>query len=124
MPRWPKCRRVLAPEGVLMVSDLYLRLPPSGGMDPGLPGCLGGAGGRKAWEEQVRAAGFRIVLWEDHSRHLRELTAKLVWEHGSASAFWSAWCGGFSRRGSLADAARYRPGYFLLLARRKDNCLE
>ena len=89
-----ECFRVLAPGGKLILNDLYLRRPPAGGMDAALPGCLGGARGRAAWEDLIRDAGFQVLFWEDHSRHLRELTARLVWEHGSAAAFWVGWCGG------------------------------
>jgi arsenite methyltransferase len=116
-----ECRRVMAPGGVLLMNDLYWRRPPAGGHDRTLPGCLGGARSRNAWERLLDDAGFEVKAWEDHSRLLRELTARLVWEHGSADAFWGAWCLGGAYRTAMADAALYRPGYFLLVAAGKED---
>lgn len=114
-----ECVRVLRPGGWLVQSDLYLRAPLPGEDDPSLPGCLGGARSREAWQALARQAGLELVVWEDHSELLRRLAAQLAWSQGSATAWWGGCVAGDDGH-SLRDwAARTRPGYFLLLARKK-----
>jgi len=115
-----ECRRLLRPGGRLVLSDLYLREPPADGPVPSLPGCLGGALGRESLEALVAAAGLEVLLWEDHSDLLGQLTARLVWTCGSAAAFWEAWAGGAGCGNLAARAAKVRPGYFLMLAQRRE----
>ena len=81
-----ECRRVLAPRGRLAMSDLYDR---GAGCDE-LFGMLG-------------RGGFAIQLWEDHSRALTELAARLVMANGALPPLCEL------KRGT-------RPGYFLLVA--------
>lgn len=114
-----ECRRVLRPQGKLVLSDLYLRHPSEAVPGPPLPGCLGGARGQEAWRALVQDAGLELTAWEDHSPLLRQLAARLAWAHGSTAALWGACGGGEDCRSLAARAARVRPGYFLLLARRK-----
>jgi SAM-dependent methyltransferase len=60
-------RRVLRPGGHLVLSDLYRR------------GAAGsGLAGRAELEDQLAARGFRLLLWEDHTRALQELAARMV----------------------------------------------
>lgn len=86
------CRRALRPGGALLVSDLFLRAP--GGK--GLPGtvslcsearssCADGARAREEWESLFAQAGFFLHSFEDHSRALAELAARLIW-YGAADA--------------------------------------
>ncbi|MCB2191126.1 MAG: methyltransferase domain-containing protein [Deltaproteobacteria bacterium] len=114
-----ECRRVLGPGGWLVLSDLYLRAPHVDAMAAQLPGCLGGARSREGWQELVISAGLELMTWEDHTDHLRRLAAQLAWSHGSATALW----GGCDDGGDCQDLskiiAQTRPGYFLLLGRKK-----
>lgn len=114
-----ECRRVLRPGGRLVLTDLYLRgtMPEDAG--PPLPGCLGGARGREAWRALAAGAGLEILLWEDHSDYLRRLAAQMAWSQGSAAGLWGSCGSGESCRGMNEKIARARPGYFLLLARKK-----
>lgn len=86
------CRRALQPGGALLVSDLFLRAP--GGNGP--PGtvslcsearssCADGARAREEWESLLARAGFFLHYFEDHSRALAELAARLIW-YGAADA--------------------------------------
>lgn len=110
------CRRMLKPGGWLVLSDLYLRrpelAPPSAGGPGG--GCLSGAQGKGAVLDLVAGAGLELSLWEDHSRLLHQLAARLVFTCGSLAGLW-AWLG--LGPGCGADPRPARPGYFLLLAR-------
>ena len=114
-----ECARVLRPGGCLALSDLYLRLPPASGHDPSLPGCLSGARAQERVQHMVAEAGFTLERWEDHSPLLRSLAAQLAWAHGSAAALWGD-CGAGEGCDLAARAAALRPGYFLLIARRRD----
>jgi len=84
-------RRVLRPGGHLILSDLYRRSGP------------GPWSSRAELETQLAERGFRTLLWEDHSRALQELAARMVLAGESLDAF----CG----------PCGCVPGYFLLAAR-------
>jgi len=95
--------RVLKPGGVLVLSDLYLR----GGSAPALGAgdCLSGALPERWLLNALQAAGFAVQSFEDHSRLLAELAARLVFA-------------GLPRvRLDCGCASGQRPGYFLCLAR-------
>lgn len=80
------CRRVLRPGGALLVSDLFLRAPGGNGSS-GRVGrcsearfsCADGALVREEWERLLARAGFFLHYFEDHSRALAELAARLIW---------------------------------------------
>ena len=90
--------RALRPGGLLVVSDLMLRpehaLPTTGCVGSGqalavrakqaqhaAPGrsCLAGARPESAWRGLVQAAGFEVTHFEDNSRALVELAARMIW---------------------------------------------
>ncbi len=97
--------RILVPGGWLIITDMYLR-------DLGIPcgkieiqpdqtlSCLNGAVSQQETKRRIQEAGFEILLWEDHSRYLKELAAKLVFEGISLSAICT------------------KPGYYLMIARK------
>jgi ubiquinone/menaquinone biosynthesis C-methylase UbiE len=109
-----ECRRVLQPEGVLVVTDLYwrgdvpeLKAAPTAGC------CLYGAVDRQTMETRAKETGFTVTLWEDHTDHLKYLAAKLVFEYGSLKAFWASF--GIAGEG---DWCCVKPGYCLMVARK------
>ncbi len=114
------CRRLLRPGGWLVLSDLYLRRPELAPASSGGPGggCLAGARGKGEVLEQVSGAGLELTLWEDHSRLLHQLAARLVFACGSLAGLW-AWLG--LGQGCGADPRPAKPGYFLLLARNPEE---
>lgn len=73
-------RRVLAPDGYLLLSDIYLRSGTSApAVEEGLKHCcLVGAVGWEQLVERVCAAGFRVLHTEDRTRQLLELAARLA----------------------------------------------
>lgn len=97
-------RRALRPGGSLILSDLYLRHHQH--EDPA-PGPMT----RGTLEALLNACGFVLCLWEDHTRLLQELAARLVLAHGSLDGLWC------SPRD--AGCAGERPGYYLLVARKE-----
>lgn len=118
-----ECRRVLKPGGRLILSDIYLREPPATGCGLPVSGCLGGARGREELLILIEESGLEMLRWEDHSVYLRELTAQLVWTHGSAAAFWGTCLQGEDCRAMADMITRTRPGYFILEAHRKGDDL-
>lgn len=75
--------RVLVPGGFCVVSDLYLRAgaPGSGGSGSG---CAAGALPRDLTEARLVRHGLAPIVFEDHTRHLIDLSCRLVLELGSA----------------------------------------
>jgi ubiquinone/menaquinone biosynthesis C-methylase UbiE len=119
-----ECARVLNAGGKLLVSDVYARNPDGAAEVRGLPieCCLTGAVSKEDWISQVEAGGFEVMLWEDHSQALKEFAARLILSYGSMDAFWDRF-----RKNAQKDAieetqcavSKARPGYFLLIARRR-----
>jgi SAM-dependent methyltransferase len=110
--------RVLHPGGYLVLSDIYLRNPGTRFYPPS--SCLSGAVAKSERIKQVNDCGFELLLWEDHSGYLKEMAARIVWALGSRKDLMKLF---FSGTGSICDweaIQRARPGYFLLIARKKE----
>lgn len=113
--------RVLKPGGVLVASDLYLRgekgLRDENNSAQGAGGCcLSGALPESALLEALRQAGLAVQCFEDHSRLLAELAARLVFAgipRAELGACATTGCGPNSQARGGA-----RAGYFLCLARK------
>lgn len=112
--------RVLRSGGYLILSDIYARNPAGVDAVHGLPldSCLCGAISRAEITNRVEAAGFKVVLWEDHTKALNVFAAQLIWSNGSLQQFWC-------RAAARADAvdlqtviAQSKPGYYLLIAQK------
>lgn len=98
--------RALRPGGKLALTDLYLRRVPGELESPceryQRPRGIASSKDVQGW---LRAAGFTgIVLWEDHTRSLQELAARIMLSHGSLECL-SGLCG----------KAEGKPGYYLLV---------
>ena len=116
-------RRVLMPGGYLVLTDVYARERRTGKGTgrTSVHCCLHGAVDRTTTQDRIAAAGFDLMLWEDHSARLKQLAAELIWSYGSLDAFWTAVAGrdvATAPCGSGAGGSG-RPGYYLLVARKK-----
>lgn len=119
-----ECNRVLKNKGWLVITDVYARNPEAVGDLRSLPtvSCLTGAMSRNELEEKLLYAGFRIVLWEDHSNVLKELMIKFIMTHGSMANFWqqstTGSSDGIDTHHMQEVIKKARPGYFLLIAKK------
>jgi SAM-dependent methyltransferase len=114
-----ECARVLRPGGKLLLSDLVApacaepeRDSPQG--PQALPALLALLAGQR----------FSPLLVEDHSRCLRELAARIVWEYGSLDAF-AELCQ-LSNNTYPCDwpqtgAVGQKPGYILIVAQKENT---
>ena len=109
----------LRPGGVLVVSDLMLRQGYASAADSGLGGvgssCLAGARAQDEWRGIMEAAGFTLAYFEDNSRALVELAARMVW-YGDADTGQGKGCA----CGGAAPGKNLRAyGYGLWIARKE-----
>ena len=110
----------LRPGGVLVVSDLMLRpgyAPTQANTGLGGVGssCLAGARAEAEWRGLMEAAGFTLAYFEDNSRALVELAARMVW-YGDADTGQGKGCA----CGGSASGIGWRAfGYGLWIARKE-----
>ncbi len=110
--------RVLCPGGYLVLSDVYLKNPGT----PSFPlySCVSGAAAKSERIMQVSDCGFELLVWEDHSGYLKEMAARIVWTLGSREALMKLFFPGACSDCNQEAIQRARPGYFLLIARKKE----
>jgi ubiquinone/menaquinone biosynthesis C-methylase UbiE len=119
--------RVLKSDGRLIINDVYARNP--AGIQElrqlEMESCLRGALTREALVGKLEANGFEIILWEDHTELLKQLSAKMIWTHGSMTDFWLkvSSCTIDPHQAQLA-MVKAKLGYFLLIAGKKSNIKE
>lgn len=108
--------RALMPGGLLIMSDIYRRNPLDSGQTLPCGSCFSGASDRKRVLRWLTDTGFSLRLWEDHSHLLRELAAKLIFMHGSMTAFWEQFAGANEGQQMEQAVRAMRPGYYLIVA--------
>jgi arsenite methyltransferase len=114
--------RILQPGGALVLTDVYARAtePSVGSGEYPVTCCLQGAVDTLTVKQRITAAGFELLLWEDHSQVLKQLAAHLILTYGSLDAFWTTVAGpdAAPAMNRCVEANRGRPGYYLLVARK------
>ncbi len=110
--------RVLQSGGYLVLSDIYLQNP--GTRSYPISSCLSGAVTKSERITQVKDCGFELLLWEDHSGYLKEMAAGIVWTLGSRKDLIKLFFHGTSSICHWEAIQRSRPGYYLLIARKKE----
>ncbi len=117
-------RRVLKPDGTLILTDVYARNPEVRRSSNPIPAdcCLNGATTREELMGRLTERGFRTVLWEDHSDHLKRFAVELILSYGSLNEFWRQTLAASGDPGEIQRSiTQMRPGYFLLIARKRDG---
>lgn len=112
--------RVLRPGGYLMISDLYDRCVEAGPSLEDRPGAdfLRGVRARREIEHDISSSGLELLLWEDHTAHLKVLAAQLVLSNGSMQGFRDMFGSGCGGRANQSTVAKVGPGYYLLIAQK------
>jgi arsenite methyltransferase len=116
-------QRILRPRGHLVLSDLYLR-DPTGGPSANAgssPSCLAGAVGMEHRINQLRGSGMEVLVWEDHSRLLAQLAAKIVWGGGSLKRVLENLLPPSLLPEGFCDIRSRRPSYYFLIARKNEK---
>ena len=106
--------RVLKPGGKLIVSDLYLR--EKTGEFSGLPlvSCINGITARDFLIEEVTAAGFQLINWQDETHVYKEFVAELIMKYGAMSIFWEALVDSCEKACAIqSNLKNVRIGYYL-----------
>lgn len=111
-------RRVLKPGGTLAVSDLYARGDVDGAVVEGVSTCLANMAGLEECRARIQAAGFDVLAEEDQTIKLKELAARIIFEHGSLERFWAGLLGRSGAACVAGHIGKARPGYYLMTARR------
>lgn len=114
-------RRILEPEGVLILCDIYLRGKKYSPKLKEIPLICGfrRAVDQDEMEKLVTKAGFDHLMWEDISPVLTQLAGQAVFDYGSLQNFWAGVFGQDSTaaRQTCKTIRDSRPGYFRIIAR-------
>lgn len=110
--------RVLRSGGYLVMSDLYDRCQENS-QRTHFTECGSPLRTRAVLESLVLDAGFDLLVWEDHTRYLRELAAQLVLSQDSPADFCDLFAVSGSGCSGSSSVAFPRPGYFLMVAQKK-----
>lgn len=115
-----ECRRILCNGGLLAVSDLYARNPEGLSAVRSIPFSCGICSllTKDILNKLLLSHGFEIIAWEDHSESLKNLTARLIWEHGSLSNLWKNTQQDVDPFDFQVALNKAGPGYFLLVAKK------
>jgi 2-polyprenyl-3-methyl-5-hydroxy-6-metoxy-1,4-benzoquinol methylase len=90
-----ECAMALKPAGAIMISDIYDLNESHDHMT------------KHFWLSLLQDAGFKKLLFEDHTRELRDFAAQLIWRAGSRDDV----------RGCLGCKIPDKSGYFALIAK-------
>ena len=115
--------KVLKNEGWFVITDVYAKNPEAiNKLDNfSIHSCMRGIHHLPALQEELEKLGFEVMLLEDCSQLLKELMVKIIFSHGSMSAFWSKtiedetpqMCCDFTQ-----NLKQCKPGYFILIAKK------
>lgn len=117
-------RRVLAPGGRLLLSDLFLKRAAETPEDPAPPRTAG-AETLPRWQELLQEAGFKVLHCLDESECLVQLAVNMIFKYGSTAEFFRHWGpdGGTCRNGAANGSGRgvgKNLGYALVIAEAAD----
>jgi len=73
-----EARRVLKASGKLLISDFYAR-----GQPAVFTGVLGRMESRDVLLQRMQSAGFRVIIWQDHSETLPQFWGQWILDQGS-----------------------------------------
>lgn len=112
-------KRILAHNGKLAISDIYLRQPDHAYNMKNITdaGCISGAFIHDEIIKMLNDSGFNVILWEDHSKAWREFVAGLILNNISICEILS--CNSTEKNDRevlMSVLSKVKPGYFCLIA--------
>jgi arsenite methyltransferase len=102
-------RRVLKPQGYLIVSDMYAR-----GKGATLSGLLGRVETKEELYLQLTSNGFPILLFDDYSQALQRMWAQLIFQFGT-EALWD------NLGSNCAEMRQVKCGYCLIIGQKGEK---
>jgi len=115
--------RVLRPNGILVLTDIYARNSAAVPILRQLPlaCCLSGAMSQVELMTLLEVAGFNVLTWADHTAALAYFTGQLIFVHGSLANFWNCTTAGHADSDTIQQSIRLaQPGYYALNAVKKE----
>lgn len=118
--------RVLENGGWFVINDVYAKNADAlKEMDTfSMTSCMRGMHNLPALKEALEKMGFEVMLLEDCSQLLKELMVKIIFSHGSMSAFWGKTIEGEAPHTCCffeETIKQCKPGYFMLIAKKGEN---
>lgn len=113
--------RVLKPNGLLGLTDIYIREIREGAECDlsNLKCCLKGAIQLTELKQLIENSNFEIIHISDHTDKLKQLTAQLIFAYGSLKNFWEFFVG--AKEAEAVTSCNHKFGYYMLIARKKDE---
>ncbi len=114
--------RVVKDNGWFVITDVYAKDPQAvNGLDDfSIRSCMRGLHDLEKLESRLERAGFDVDFCEDYSRFLKELVVKIGFSYGSMSEFWNITAENCIDGSEFYEKLkRCKPGYFLLIARKR-----
>lgn len=103
-----EAHRILKQSGLLLLSDLYLQSDQDNSYRLHT---------KNLYLEVIQKAGFQIILWEDHTRELRNLIFEILWEQVLTESFCIS-------NGQHGIKGSKNLGYFILIGRKNaQSCI-
>lgn len=116
--------RVLKDSGWFVITDVYARNSDmTGSLNQfSISSCMRGLHNLSLLEKKLKQEGFDICINEDCSQMLKELLVRIAFSYGSMSAFWNVTSQSCIDGCSFHETLKKcKPGYFILIARKRGN---
>lgn len=118
--------RVLEKGGWFVITDVYAKNPEA--LKPmenfSLNSCMRGLHHLPLLQHELEMMGFEVMLLEECSQLLKELMVKIIFSHGSMSAFWSKTLEGSAPQACCAfeeNLKACKPGYFMMILKKGES---
>lgn len=116
-----ECIRTLRKDGYFVITDVYARRPEHlyELNDIKFRSCLRGMLNLDNLISKLKAKGFSILISEDQTECLRQLTVKLIFKFGSMGIFWNKISGCSDNVEEFKEIlSRCKVGYFLIVCKK------
>lgn len=115
-----ECSRVLKSSGYFVITDVYSRKPDNlWQLDSiKLKSCLRSMINLENLLNKLEENGFSVILNEDHTDCLKQLTVNLIFKYGSMGVFWNKVSCSEDTEEFKRILTNCKPGYFLIVCKK------